>query len=142
MKNSQLGKEFWTYEGRLVFRGDIVKDENGQFAIFTEQGISASLMSAAKFMDAVSRLPGNGGEDSDAVGAYTQVSFADAAKLLVTLKLSPKHGLASHHTSAQSLGTTSKIQFVPFYLSLGSRGLNLGKACMHIMPSSYFFQPM
>ena len=39
-------------------------------------------MSAAKFMDALSRLPGNSGEDSDAVGAYTQVSFAEAAKLL------------------------------------------------------------
>ena len=82
IKNSQLGKEFWICKSRLVFRGDIVKDENGQFAIFTEQGASASLMSAAKFSDAVSRLPGNSGEDSDAVGAYTQVSFADAAKLL------------------------------------------------------------
>ena len=33
-------------------------------------------------MDAISRMPGNGGEDSDAVGAYTQVSLADAAKIL------------------------------------------------------------
>ena len=33
-------------------------------------------------MDAISRLPGNSGEDSDAVGAYTQVAFKDAAKLL------------------------------------------------------------
>ena len=82
IKNSQLGKEFWTYKGRLVFRGDIVKDENGQFAVFTEQGASASHMAAAKFMDAVSRLPGNSGEDCDAVGAYTQVSFKDAAKIL------------------------------------------------------------
>jgi len=65
-----------------VFRGDIVKDENGQFAVFTEQGASASHMAAAKFMDAISRLPGNGGEDSDAVGAYTQVYFKDAAKIL------------------------------------------------------------
>ena len=81
IKNSQLGKEFWSCKGRLVFRGDIVKDENGQFAVFTEQGASASHMSAAKFMDALSRLPGNSGEDSDAVGAYTQVSFAEAAKL-------------------------------------------------------------
>ena len=37
IKNSQLGKEFWTYKGRIVFRGDIVKDESGQFAVFTGQ---------------------------------------------------------------------------------------------------------
>ena len=82
IKNSQLGKEFWTHKGRIVFRGDIVKDETGQFAVFTEQGASASHMAAAKFMDAISRMPGNDGEDSDAVGAYTQVTLADAAKIL------------------------------------------------------------
>ena len=82
VKNSQLGSEFWVYKGRVVFRGDIVKDENGQFAIFTEQGTSASNMAAAKFLDAIARLPGNDGEDSDAVGAYTQVKLSDAAKLL------------------------------------------------------------
>ena len=27
IKNSQLGKEFWRYKGRVVFRGDIVKNE-------------------------------------------------------------------------------------------------------------------
>ena len=81
LKNSQLGKEFWTYKGRVVFRGDIVKDENAHHAIFTEQGASASNMAAAKFMDAIARMPGNDGEDSDAVGAYTQVRLSDAAKL-------------------------------------------------------------
>ena len=65
-----------------MFWGDVVKDENGQSAVFTEQGASACHMAAAEFMDAISRLPGNGGEDSDAVGAYNQVAFKDAAKLL------------------------------------------------------------
>ena len=55
VKNSQLGQEFWTYKGRVVFRGDIVKDEYGQYAVFAEQGASASHMSAAKFMDAIAR---------------------------------------------------------------------------------------
>ena len=39
-------------------------------------------MAAAKFMDAISRMPGNGSEDSDAVGAHTQVTLADATKIL------------------------------------------------------------
>ena len=77
-----MGEEFWSYKGRIVFRGDIVKDEDGQFAVFTEQGASASSMEAAKFMDAVARMPGNDGQDSDALGAYTQVKLADAHKFL------------------------------------------------------------
>ena len=82
IKSSQLGKKFWTYKGRIVFRDDLVKDESGQFAVFTEQGASASHMAAAKFMDAIAPMPGNSGEDSDAVGAYTQVSLAEASKIL------------------------------------------------------------
>ena len=82
IKNSQLGKEFWTYKGRVVFRGDIFKDENGNFAVLTEQGASASHMAAAKMMDALARMPGTDGEDSDAIGAYTQVKLKDAARLL------------------------------------------------------------
>ena len=81
-QNSKMGKEFHSYKGRIVFRGDIVKDEDGAFAVFTEQGASASNMAAAKMLDAISRLPGNDGEDSDAIGAYTQVKLSDAAKLL------------------------------------------------------------
>ena len=33
-------------------------------------------MAAAKFLDAIARLPGCNGEDSDAIGAYTQVPLA------------------------------------------------------------------
>ena len=39
-------------------------------------------MAAAKFSDAIARIPGNDGEDSDAIGAYTQVTLANAAKFL------------------------------------------------------------
>ena len=30
------------YKGRVVLRGDIVRDDSGSFAVFTEQGSSAS----------------------------------------------------------------------------------------------------
>ncbi len=43
------------YKGRIVFRGDIVKDEKGFLAIFSEQGTSDSLLEAAKMMDAIAR---------------------------------------------------------------------------------------
>lgn len=50
-----------------------MKDESGFYAVFSEQGTSTSHVVAAKFVDAITRIPGNEGSDSDAVGAYTQV---------------------------------------------------------------------
>ena len=73
IKNYQLGEDQWSFKGRVVFRGDNVKDENGQFAVFSEQGANASHLMAARMVDAVAHMPGMGGEDSDATGAYTQI---------------------------------------------------------------------
>ena len=50
--------------------------------LFTEQGSSASQMTAAKVMDIVSRLPGCAGQAADAVSANTQVKMEDVPKLL------------------------------------------------------------
>ena len=68
------------YIGRVVFRGDAVKDDSGFHAVFTEQGSSASHMTAAKVLDVISRLPDCAGEASDAVWAYTQVKMEDTPK--------------------------------------------------------------
>ena len=70
------------YTGRLVFRGDMVEDDSAAHAVFTEQGTSASQMTAAKEMDVVARLPGCAGQAADAVSAYTQVKIEDDPKLL------------------------------------------------------------
>ena len=43
-----------------------MKGASGSYAIFTEEGSSASQMTAAKVMDAVARLPGCGGRAADA----------------------------------------------------------------------------
>ena len=59
-----------------------MKDDSGFYAVFTEQGSSASQMTAAKIMDIISRLPGCDGQAADAVSAYTQVKMEDAHKLL------------------------------------------------------------
>ena len=45
----------------------------GSYAVVTEQGSSASQMTAAKVMDIISRLSGCAGQAADAVSAYTQV---------------------------------------------------------------------
>lgn len=84
IKHSELADEFRKYKGRVVFRGDYITDEYGMFAVFTEQGASASHIQAANILDAVASLPGCDGEDADAVGAYTQLTMREAYKLLGT----------------------------------------------------------
>ena len=57
LKNDELEAKHQKYKGRVVLCGDIVKDNSGSYAVFTEQGSSASQMTAAKIMDIISRLP-------------------------------------------------------------------------------------
>ena len=73
LKNAELEAKHQKYKSRVVLRGDIVKDNSGSYAVFTEQGSLASQMTAAKVMDIVSRLPGCSGQAADAVSANTQV---------------------------------------------------------------------
>ena len=62
LKNAELEAKHQKYKGRVVLRGDIVKDDSGSYAVFTEQGSAASQMTAAKIMDIISRLPGCDGQ--------------------------------------------------------------------------------
>ena len=80
-KNSELKPQFQKYGGRVVLRGDIVKDDSGTYAVFTEQGSPASQMTAPNVMDVISRLPGCAGQAADAMSAYTQVKMEDAPPL-------------------------------------------------------------
>ena len=56
LKNAELEAKRQKYKGRVVLRGDIVKDDSRSYAVFTEQGSSASQMTAAKIMDIISVL--------------------------------------------------------------------------------------
>ena len=87
LKNAELEAEHQKYKGRVVLRGDIVKDDSGSNAAFTEQGSSASQMPAVKIMDIISSLPGCDGQAADAVSACTQAKMEDAHKLLEIPKL-------------------------------------------------------
>ena len=89
LKNAELEAKHQKYKGRVVLRGDMVKDDSGSYAVFTEQGSSASQMTAAKVMDIIFRLPGCDGQAADAVSAYTH-------KLLKI----PKIGVSRHLDSS------------------------------------------
>ena len=51
LKNSELEPQYQKYKGRVVLRGDIAKDDSGSCAVLTDQGSSASQMTAANVMD-------------------------------------------------------------------------------------------
>ena len=83
LKNAELEAKHQKNKGRVVLRGDIVKDDSGSYAAFTEQGASASQMTAAKVMDIISKLRGCDGQTADAVSAFSpQVKMEGAPKLL------------------------------------------------------------
>ena len=70
LKNAELEAKHQKYKGRVVLRGDIVKDDSGSYAVFTEQGSSASQMTAAKIMDIISRLPLRWTSSRRSIGLY------------------------------------------------------------------------
>ena len=77
LKNSELEPRFPKFKGRVVLRGDTVQDDTGSYGVFTEQGSSASQMTAAKVMDIVSRLPGCSGQAADAVYPFIPIENSE-----------------------------------------------------------------
>ena len=69
-------------KGRVVLRGDIVKDDSRAFAVNTEQGSSVSQMTAVKVMVVIARLPDCDGQAADAISAHTQLKLEHAPRLL------------------------------------------------------------
>ena len=112
LKNAELEAKHQKCKGRVVLRGDIVKDDSGSYAVFTEQGSSASQMTAAKIMDIISRLPGCDGQAADAVSVYTQVKMEDAHKLLKKFRNRNVQTFVFvyHDTNGQNHGPVWKTQ--------------------------------
>ena len=108
LQNSELEPQYQKYKGRVVLPGDIVKDDSGSYAVFTEQGSSASQMTAAKVMDITSRLPGCSGQAADAVSAYTQVKTEDASTLFKKSKVRMSRYL---HTSSEAQIAKIMVQY-------------------------------
>ena len=130
LKNSELEEQLQKYKGRVVLRGDIVKDDSGSYAVFTEQRSSASQVTAAKVMDIISRPSGCAGQTADAVSAYTRVKMEDAPTSLkipksecpdIWIRL-PEHkwpkSWPSYGRSGRSFGAKS-VQFEEVLLKYG-----------------------
>ena len=99
LKNAELEAKHQKYKGRIVLRGDIVEDDSVSYAVFTEQGSSASQLTAAKVMDIISRLLGCDGQAADAVSAHTLAKMEDAHKLSKISKIGMSRHLDSSTTT-------------------------------------------
>ena len=91
LQNAALEAKHQKYKGRIVLQRDIVKDDSDSYAVFTEQGSSASQMTVANVMDIISRLPGCYGQAADAVSAYTQVKW-----MMLQIIENSKIGMSRH----------------------------------------------
>ena len=111
LKNAELEAKHQKYKGRVVLRGDIAKDGSGAYAVFTEQGSSASQMSAARVMGVIARSPDCDGQAADAVSAYIQVKnwrmLPDCSKFQKRNVL--MFGYVFHDTNGQNHGKVLKI---------------------------------
>ena len=99
LKNAELETKHQKFKGRVVLRGDIVKDDSGSYAVFTEQGSSASQMTGAKVMDIIIQIARCDGQAADAVSAYTQVKMEDASKIIENSKVGMSRHLDSSTTT-------------------------------------------
>ena len=79
----------------------MLKDDSGSYAVFTEQGSSASQMTAAKIMDIISRLPSCDGHAADTVSACTQVKMKELSKKNPKSEC-PTFGFVYHVTNGKS----------------------------------------
>ena len=97
-------------KGRVVFRGDVVKDDSGSCAVSTEQGSSASHMTAPKVLNVIARLLWRAGQASEMVSPYTPGNTEDASKLLhLSDENVPLSGFGHRDISGQKLDKTFKI---------------------------------
>jgi len=74
-KHSELEEKFHVYKGRTIFRGDNVRDQDNNHAVFQEMASSASLLGASRLVDYVGMLQNHTCEQSDAPGAFTQTEL-------------------------------------------------------------------
>ena len=78
-KNAVLEPKIQKYKGRVVLRGDNVKDDSGACAVFHRTGL-------AKLVGVIACLPDCDGQAGDAVSAHTHAQLEDAPKQLKSPK--------------------------------------------------------
>ena len=77
--------EFHKYKGRVCFRGDCVKDQEGAPAVHAELAASPTSIAAANSNIAYGLIPGNKTTQADAIRAYIQSTLRSKHKTWVRI---------------------------------------------------------
>ena len=72
IKHAELDPSKQKMKGRIVFRGDAAKDQDGSLAVFQELSSSPSTINGINTNLAYGMLPGHASEQADALQAYVQ----------------------------------------------------------------------
>ena len=112
LKNAELEAKHQKYKDRVVLGGDIVKDDSDSYAVFTEQGSSASQMTAVKIMDMISRLPGCDGQAADAGISLYPSENGRCSQIIKKIqnRSVQTFGFVYHDTNGQNHGPVWKTQ--------------------------------
>ena len=98
LKNAKLETKNQKYKGRVVLRGDIVKDDSGSYGVFTSRIISITNY-CSKVMDIISRLPGCAGQAADAVSAFFPCQNGRCSKIIENSQIGMSRHLDSSTTT-------------------------------------------
>ena len=111
VKNAELETKHQKYKDRVVLRGDIVKDDSGSCAVFTERGSSASQMTAAKSWIS---YPDCQGVQDKQLTQYLLIPWSKWKMPQNYKKFQNRNvqtlGFVNHDTSGQNHGPAWKIQ--------------------------------
>ena len=111
-ENAELETKHQKYKGRVVLRGDVVKDDSGSYAVFTEQVSSAAQMTAAKshgYHFQTARLLGTSSRRSM---CFYQDQSGRCSQIVQNSKIgvSRHFGFVYHDTNCLNHGPVWKIQ--------------------------------
>ena len=132
----------WVVKARIVFRGDAVRDEDNQAAVFDEIAASApTSLARLNLVSAYGLLDGNQTTTSDCVRAYVQsvLSSSQPPFVLLPSELIPPHArhigqpCASLVTSSHLLASASWQNYLAKVLSKQLGGTEFEKlpSCCH-----------
>ena len=80
------GDERRYFKHRIVFRGNAVKDQNWDVAMFQELATTPNTLEASRYSDLLSCLPGNWVEGRDVQQAYLQADMEGMPTYIVLPK--------------------------------------------------------
>ena len=84
-KYAELKEHLRVLKGRIVFRGDIVRDENGALGVFQNLAANPTSVQGLNHCIAYGELPGHKTTQADAIKAYVQSILKSKHKTWVSL---------------------------------------------------------